>query len=68
MSRKPDKLVVDDAVRRKAVAREAVIRPLASKARLSPADVGLACRQLETAHTGRKRSAEGFFAPWAPAC
>lgn len=47
MSRKPDKLAVEDAVWQKAVAREAVIRPLASKARLSPADVGLACRQLE---------------------
>lgn len=52
MSRKPDKFAVEDAVWLKAVAREAVILPLASKARLSPADVGLACRQLEV---GRAR-------------
>ena len=56
MSRKPDKLAVDDAVWQRAVAREAVIRPLASKARLSPADVGLACRQLELGRA-RGRSA-----------
>jgi putative transposase len=42
----PDKFAVDDAAWRKAVAREAIIRPLASKGRLSPADVGLTCRQL----------------------
>lgn len=52
MSRTPDKHVVDDAVWQKAVSREGVIRPLASKGRLSPADVGLACRQLEV---GRAR-------------
>lgn len=46
MGGNPDKFAVDDAAWRKAVAREAIIRPLASKGRLSPADVGLACRQL----------------------
>ncbi|WP_192355559.1 Mu transposase C-terminal domain-containing protein [Mesorhizobium mediterraneum] len=46
MGRDPDKFAADDADWRRAVAREAVIRPLASKDRLSPADIGLACRQL----------------------
>ncbi|RUX79459.1 transposase, partial [Mesorhizobium sp. M2A.F.Ca.ET.040.01.1.1] len=46
MGRNPDKFAADDADWRRAVAREAVIRPLASKDRLSPADIGLACRQL----------------------
>ncbi|MGX5850868.1 Mu transposase C-terminal domain-containing protein [Mesorhizobium sp. PL10] len=46
MGRNPDKFAVDDVDWRRAVAREAIIRPLTSKDRLSPADVGLACRQL----------------------
>lgn len=46
MGRRPDKLAADDAAWQLAVAREAVIRPLAAKRRLSPADVGPACRQL----------------------
>ena len=46
MGRKPDKLAADDAAWQLAVAREAIIRPLLIKGRLSPADIGPACRQL----------------------
>lgn len=46
MGRNPDKLAAADADWGRAVEREAIIRPLASKGRLSPADIGLACRQL----------------------
>lgn len=46
MGRRPDKLAADDAAWQLAVAREAVIRPLVIKGRLSPADIGPACRQL----------------------
>lgn len=46
MAGKHDKLVVGDDCWRQAVERETVIRPLAAKAQLSPADVGVACRQL----------------------
>lgn len=51
MGRRPDKLAVDEAVWQQAVAREAVLRPLAAKERLSPADVGMACRQLGLGRT-----------------
>lgn len=51
MGSRPDKLAVEDAAWQQAVAREAVIRPLAAKERLSPADVGLACRQLGLGRT-----------------
>jgi putative transposase len=46
MKRKIDKLNVDDAKWREAVAREAIIRPLASQGRLSPVDIDAACRAL----------------------
>jgi len=46
MGRRPDKLAADDAAWQLAVAREAVIRPLVIKGRLSPADIGPACRRL----------------------
>lgn len=46
MAGKRDKFVVGDDCWRQAVEREAVIRPLVSKGPLSPADVGVACRQL----------------------
>lgn len=46
MKGKPDKLAVDEATWQQAVARECVIRALASKERLSPADIGIACREL----------------------
>ena len=51
MSRKRDKLTVDDGVWLKAVSREQVIRPLALLPRLSPLDVGAACRELKIGRT-----------------
>lgn len=51
MAGKRDKLVVGDDCWRQAVEREAVIRPLVSKGPLSPADVGVACRQLGLGRT-----------------
>ncbi|MGO4486701.1 hypothetical protein [Rhizobium sp. 2TAF27] len=47
MSRKRDKLMVDDAVWLDALSREKVIRPLAILPRLSPLHVGAACRELK---------------------
>lgn len=47
MSRKRDKLTVDDAAWLDAVSREQVIRPLALLPRLSPLHVGAACRELK---------------------
>ncbi|WEX12323.1 Mu transposase C-terminal domain-containing protein [Chelativorans sp. AA-79] len=46
MAGKRDKFVVGDDCWRQAVERETVIRPLVAKGPLSPADVGVACRQL----------------------
>ena len=46
MRRNRDKLDVDDAKWQDAVAREAIIRPLARVTRLSPVDVATACRIL----------------------
>lgn len=46
MKRKVAKLDIDDAAWREAVAREAIIRPLASKGRLSLVEIGAACRAL----------------------
>ncbi len=69
MCRDPDKFAADDADWRRAVAHEAVIRPLASKDRLSPADIGLACRQLGVRRArlfellGRYRVSPGTSSP-----
>lgn len=41
-----DKLDIDDGRWKVAVAREAIVRPLAAAGRLSPADVATACRVL----------------------
>lgn len=46
MRRNRDKLDIDDAKWQDAVAREAIIRPLAGVTRLSPVDVATACRIL----------------------
>lgn len=46
MTRKPDASSADEAEWQRAVAREATIRPLAGKRRLSPIDLGVACRAL----------------------
>lgn len=51
MGRKPDKLVVDEAVWLRAVSREKIIRPLALLPRLSAAHVGRACRELGLGQT-----------------
>lgn len=51
MSRKRDKLAVDEAAWLRAVSREKVIRPLASLPRLSPLHVGAACRELKIGRT-----------------
>lgn len=46
MTRKPDASSADEADWQQAVAREATIRPLASKRRLSSIELGVACRTL----------------------
>ncbi|MBB5577848.1 MULTISPECIES: Mu transposase C-terminal domain-containing protein [Rhizobium] len=46
MADRPDKLTVCDPAWQKAVAREAVIRPLISATRISRGDITSACRQL----------------------
>ncbi|AVA23941.1 Mu transposase C-terminal domain-containing protein [Rhizobium sp. NXC24] len=51
MSRKPDKLSVEEAAWLRAVSREKVIRPLALLPRLSAAHVGRACRELKLGQT-----------------
>lgn len=46
MERKPDEFAVSEECWKQAVAREAVMRSLAVKARLTPAEIVTACRHL----------------------